>query len=295
MEKESSGGRLQSLKLPRDLSLGLQKTKKQYAPNLNVVRNKDKTKELIKKMDQKRKEKTNRQKNEKSDHKQRFLQSAGVFSQGSGEIKRNSNQNLERRVNYRDNSLMSDRVLPTINKNNSWNANKKEAVMDDINNCDIDSDEEKLSLRPLTLEKVDSKDGKTVVKKESLEKLGVIPEPFNDDYSEDNPALCLVKLPDSFAGKGLSDDPNIKKLFDYPLSGMLEGQIGKLIIRKSGKIQAQIGKITYELNPENTFESKEELAAIIQGDNSKSCITILGDVLNNFVMYPDYDSIINKK
>jgi DNA-directed RNA polymerase III subunit RPC4 len=104
-----------------------------------------------------------------------------------------------------------------------------------------------------------------------------------------------VKLPDSFAGKGLSDDPNVKKLFDYPLSNMLEGQIGKLVIRRSGKMEVQIGRIGYQLNPENTFESKEELAAIVEGHNGETCIAVLGNILNNFVMYPDFDSILKKK
>lgn len=37
--------RLQSLKLPRDLTLGGTKPKKVFVPNLNVARNKDKAKE----------------------------------------------------------------------------------------------------------------------------------------------------------------------------------------------------------------------------------------------------------
>lgn len=56
-----------------------------------------------------------------------------------------------------------------------------------------------------------------------------------------------MQLPDSFPGKGLSDDPNVKKLFDYQLNDMLEGQIGKICVRRSGKMEIYIGKIKYEL------------------------------------------------
>lgn len=42
---KSENGRLTSLALPRDLSLGGSKQKKVYTPNLNVVRNKNKPKE----------------------------------------------------------------------------------------------------------------------------------------------------------------------------------------------------------------------------------------------------------
>lgn len=43
-ENLTCGGRLPSLKLPRDLTLRENKPKKVYVPNLNVVRNKDKPK-----------------------------------------------------------------------------------------------------------------------------------------------------------------------------------------------------------------------------------------------------------
>lgn len=66
-------------------------------------------------------------------------------------------------------------------------------------------------------------------------------------------------MPDSLCGKGLSDDPMCKQLFDYYLNDMLEGQIGKLVIRKSGKIDVQIGRIMYQLEQHN-FESCTEVS-----------------------------------
>lgn len=46
IKEENTSGRLQSLRMPRDLNLGGPKVpKKQFTPNLNVVRNKDKIKE----------------------------------------------------------------------------------------------------------------------------------------------------------------------------------------------------------------------------------------------------------
>ncbi|EFA09807.1 DNA-directed RNA polymerase III subunit RPC4 [Tribolium castaneum] len=295
-DKEVSGGRLQSLKLPRDLSLGIAKPKKQYTPNLNVVRNKDKTKEFLKKMDQKRKDRTgHRDRHNRQDQKPKFVQSSGVFSQGTGEIKRLTSHNSEPRVSFRDNSTVSNMVLPTINRN-SWTVNKKaeEAVLDELANCDIDSDDEKMSFKPLTLslDPVRRVKKEVSVKKEDLE---FVPEPFNSEHSEENPALALVKLPDSFAGKGLSDDPNVKKLFDYTLKDMLEGQIGKLVIRRSGKMEVHIGRVKYELSPENTFEAREDLATITEGPNGENSIAVLGSVLHNFIMFPDYDSLLSKK
>lgn len=45
VKDEGNNIRLSSLRLPRDLSLGGSKPKKMYTPNLNVVRNKYKSKE----------------------------------------------------------------------------------------------------------------------------------------------------------------------------------------------------------------------------------------------------------
>ncbi|RZC34308.1 RNA pol Rpc4 domain containing protein [Asbolus verrucosus] len=303
IEKETPGGRLQSLKLPRDLSLGITKSKKQYTPNLNVIRNKDKTKEFLNKRDQKRKDKTShKERHNKQDNKQRYQQSIGVFSQGTGEVKR-LNAYTEKRVSFRDNSTVSNMVLPTINRN-TWTVNKKaeDVVLEELLNCDIDSDDEKMSFAPLTL----SSDPIKKVKKETINikkeenstfKTEFLPEPFSNDdiYNEENPSLSLVKLPDSFAGKGLSDDPNVKELFDYPLSGMLEGKIGKMVIRRSGKVEVYIGRIKYELTTANTVNTKEELATITKGHNGETCIAVLGHILNSFIMFPDYDALLKKK
>lgn len=69
-------------------------------------------------------------------------------------------------------------------------------------------------------------------------------------------------MPDSLCGKGLSDDPNCKELFDYCLTDMLEGQIGKLIIRKSGKMEVHIGRIVYQLEVPD-LDSYREVRTLI--------------------------------
>lgn len=80
--KDGSPARLQSLRLPRDLSLGGTKCKKKqlYKPNVNVVRNK------FKLASEKKSEKV-KPKKEKEFNKHRFVQSAGVFSQGINSVK----------------------------------------------------------------------------------------------------------------------------------------------------------------------------------------------------------------
>lgn len=53
-------------------------------------------------------------------------------------------------------------------------------------------------------------------------------------------------MPDSLPGKGFIDDTN--KVTDFGLSQMMEGKIGKVLIRRSGKVEVQIGTMKYVLD-----------------------------------------------
>lgn len=64
-------------------------------------------------------------------------------------------------------------------------------------------------------------------------------------------------MPDSLCGKGLSDDPNCKELFDYCLNDMLEGEIGKVVIRRSGAMEVHIGKVVYQMEQPNLENYRE--------------------------------------
>lgn len=58
-------------------------------------------------------------------------------------------------------------------------------------------------------------------------------------------------MPDSFAGKGgkggmdNEDGANV----DLTLDQTLEGKVGKLLIRRSGKMEFQMGQLTYSFEP----------------------------------------------
>lgn len=59
-------------------------------------------------------------------------------------------------------------------------------------------------------------------------------------------------MPDTFPGKGFTDDSD--KLVDYTLNHMQEGQIGKILVRKSGKIEVIIGNVPYLIDVEENPE-----------------------------------------
>lgn len=57
-------------------------------------------------------------------------------------------------------------------------------------------------------------------------------------------------MPDSFPGKGFEEDSD--ELVDYTVKHMHEGQIGKIQIRQSGKIEVYVGNTFYILDAEDT-------------------------------------------
>lgn len=57
-------------------------------------------------------------------------------------------------------------------------------------------------------------------------------------------------MPDTFAAKGFHAET--EELVDFTMKHMHEGQIGKIIIRESGKIDVYIGNTLYVLDAEKT-------------------------------------------
>lgn len=67
-------------------------------------------------------------------------------------------------------------------------------------------------------------------------------------------------MPDTFPGKGFTEDSD--QLVDYTLNHMHEGQIGKILVRKSGKIEVYIGDIPYLIDAEENPEFFEVLLLV---------------------------------
>ncbi|XP_060537345.1 uncharacterized protein LOC132708786 isoform X2 [Cylas formicarius] len=201
--------------------------------------------------------------------------------------------------------------IPTVKKDEWKVDNKLETrVYDDILGCDVLSeDEEPMPFKPHTWNENDLKEciahskvvNKPEIKLEHVDlqngefKMGgnVIPKDFRDSdaVGDNNPTLTLWNLPDSFAGKSFSDDPNVKKFFDYKLTDMQEGQIGKLVIRKSGKLEVYIGSGKYDLEPTNLQSFSENLMEIDL--DATSSTSVLGSIQNRYILNPDWDDLLS--
>ncbi|XP_044765872.1 uncharacterized protein LOC123322091 [Coccinella septempunctata] len=288
MEKksnETANNRLESLRLPRDLSLGGTKPKKIYQPNLNAQRTKHKAKESIKKLQPTKKEKPKPQPKKKVLDSKRFVQSQGVFSEGSALEKRSTG--FSERTKYEYNSP-SHIAIPTFTKTDSVvDDDKEDNILTSLINMKVDRDErldnaEVWNFTPLY---------------NSCDKVEMEPvDPYfcKVEEAEVNTRLALIKMPESLAGKGLSDDPNVTKALDYHLNMMTEGKIGSLQITRSGKMYMKIGKMRYLMESSHFSAGPETIATYMDAPNgeSKPKFAFLGDVEGRFKLIPKWKESI---
>ncbi|KAJ8925893.1 hypothetical protein NQ315_009745 [Exocentrus adspersus] len=227
--KESPGGpRLQSLRLPRDLSLGGSKLpKKIYKPNVNVARNKDKPKEFVKKD---REFKGKRNNDLHNTRKQKFVQSSGIFSDGMGDGHRLTEKRV---VNHsRDIEKPVLKLNRTSDKTSSSLLPDKKADME-LSDCllkyeedEDDDSKESDNSGPVNWNSLDltKKPIKTELKEEAAVASSIFCDKNSREISNSNPTMTLWRLPSCLAIKNTVE----KKLVNCTLTDLPEGKIGKV-------------------------------------------------------------------
>ncbi|KAB0795439.1 hypothetical protein PPYR_12278 [Photinus pyralis] len=317
-------GRLKSLKLPRNLNLGGTKPKKVYTPNLNAIRNKEKqTQSTAKKPPAQRPQKRRLEDSKHTNNKVKYIQSDGVFSQGVGEAKHSTSQNI--RVQYASNP--TSLAIPKINKGQVIkNDDQRATELLYDNDTDSESDDDyfpvvlplscnkkpfssKFSLKKEPLIKIktevpsDQNDTtqllvncKADVKVENPEPVVIRPQSaFMDDgtkYDDDNLVFSLIELPSTFIGKVWSDDAKETDL-DYTLKCLPEGQIGKICVHKSGKMDFVVQNTEFRLRVAEP-ECFEQTAVQFPGKESISLepsLVTLGNVTENLMVTPDWNKM----
>ncbi|KAL1493110.1 hypothetical protein ABEB36_011236 [Hypothenemus hampei] len=278
--------RLQSLKLPRDLTLGGSKPKKRFAPNLNVARSKDK-KESFYKTEEKPKIKNLKQdgRNTRKNHTktERFMQSSGIFADGMGSENVNKVA-VERHYHHVKHDVSNGITFPKVKKD-KVELKKESKLLEEIVGCGSSSDDDEKFLCPIAWNGNNLKDTKV---KQKLN-----PDPYQNSghFTDYNPALLLWKLPDSFGGKNLRDENNLEGFLDYKLNDMLEGQIGKLRILKSGRIEVTIGNIKYNLES-SYLESITEKVVCINTESQEPSSVVLGEIHSHYTVSPNWSDLL---
>ncbi|XP_038641269.1 DNA-directed RNA polymerase III subunit RPC4 [Scyliorhinus canicula] len=78
------------------------------------------------------------------------------------------------------------------------------------------------------------------------------------------------------------------------LMDLTEGQIGKLLIRKSGRVQLVLGQVTLDVTMGTTCSFLQELVSIGIGENRTGEMTVLGHVKHKLVCSPDFETLLEQ-
>ncbi|XP_028143975.1 uncharacterized protein LOC114337663 [Diabrotica virgifera virgifera] len=271
--KDTSSQRLTSIKLPRDLSLGGTKQhKKLYKPNLNVIRNKKVTENKLQVVNNTKL----RSRRNKEPVKQKYVQSSGVFSEGII-------SDIVPVVRVRQDA--APKTSPTIvNTLKLTEAFKKheDKIINDIKECteSSDSDSENISsFKYIQWNEASFKNVKSEVMPDVT-----IPKPDFLNFDDQKSTLGLWQLPDSFSF--IKDDQRS----DFNLNDAGEGIIGKILVRKSGKIDAVIGNLSYELEAVKWESFNEHLMSVSIGKFSHA--VNLGSLQNRFILSPNWNQLL---
>ncbi|KAM6234908.1 DNA-directed RNA polymerase III subunit RPC4 [Porphyrio hochstetteri] len=76
------------------------------------------------------------------------------------------------------------------------------------------------------------------------------------------------------------------------LADLPEGQVGKLLVRKSGKVQLVLGKVTLDVTMGTPCSFLQELVSVGIGDNRMGEMIVLGHVKHKLVCSPDFEALL---
>lgn len=79
------------------------------------------------------------------------------------------------------------------------------------------------------------------------------------------------------------------------LADLTEGQVGKLLIRKSGKVQLLLGKVTLDVTMGTTCSFLQELVSVGLGDSRTGDMTVLGHIKHKLVCSPNFESLLDHR
>ncbi|XP_064031647.1 DNA-directed RNA polymerase III subunit RPC4 isoform X3 [Pogoniulus pusillus] len=79
------------------------------------------------------------------------------------------------------------------------------------------------------------------------------------------------------------------------LADLPEGQVGKLLIRKSGKVQLVLGKVTLDVTMGTPCSFLQELVSVGIGDSRTGEMMVLGHVRHKLVCSPDFEALLEHR
>uniref|UniRef100_A0A8C3C220 RNA polymerase III subunit D n=1 Tax=Cairina moschata TaxID=8855 RepID=A0A8C3C220_CAIMO len=79
------------------------------------------------------------------------------------------------------------------------------------------------------------------------------------------------------------------------LADLPEGQVGKLLVRKSGKVQLVLGKVTLDVTMGTPCSFLQELVSVGIGDSRTGEMIVLGHIKHKLVCSPDFEALLEHR
>ncbi|XP_040202092.1 DNA-directed RNA polymerase III subunit RPC4 [Rana temporaria] len=156
------------------------------------------------------------------------------------------------------------------------------------------------------------------VKKPPEKKDVPLPELLESLRISGEDVLFFVQLPDTLPGQPLSqesrpvrsevqtEDGHVLLVKDKSqetpaaeeicsLRNVSEGQIGKLVVRKSGKVQLALGKVTLDVTLGTSSSFLQELVSVSVGEARRGEMMVLGHIQHKLVCSPDFESLLEQR
>ncbi|XP_077062135.1 DNA-directed RNA polymerase III subunit RPC4 isoform X1 [Siphateles boraxobius] len=140
-------------------------------------------------------------------------------------------------------------------------------------------------------------------------------ELFQQLSVSDQEELLFIQLPDTIPGQPKTSSPEKSKKDDkteykrssqnkklvsscFPavpsLSDFSEGLIGKLQIRKSGKVQLVMGNVTLDVSEGAAFSFLQQLVCVRLSEGLSGDMTVLGNITHKLVCSPDFETLLQE-
>ncbi|XP_051958937.1 DNA-directed RNA polymerase III subunit RPC4 [Xyrauchen texanus] len=143
-----------------------------------------------------------------------------------------------------------------------------------------------------------------------------IGELFEQLSVSDKEELLFIQLPDTLPGQPKTTSPEkMRKEDNKPedkrslhvkaldqtdkatmplLSDFSEGLIGKLQIRKSGKVQLVMGNVTLDVSEGAAFSFLQQLVCVRLSEGLTGDMTVLGNITHKLVCSPDFETLLQE-
>ncbi|KAM8876975.1 DNA-directed RNA polymerase III subunit RPC4 [Synchiropus picturatus] len=324
-------GRLSSLRT-RDLTLGgvFKKPKKTIEPNVHAVRkSKEEFKEAIRvapKKERRERDERRRESRGRRKEKPQTIQSHSIFEQGPASIVRKSGWSVDADQRYSSTSPL----CKTVKKEREESEEREDDILRKLQRDDFIDDpglRNDAELKPIQLplsrsaiveaQPSSSPDGPVSQSSQGPGRADSLVHLLQDLKMSGREELFFMQLPDCLpvdrgSASQAKEEKRVKKDIkaahkraeptptqlsslkerSLAMSEFSEGLLGKLQIRRSGKVELKLGDIILDVTEGAAFSFLQQLVSVQLSEGKTGDLMVLGNVQHKLVLSPDFQALL---